>query len=365
MKKISILIAALMSFFVANAETFYVDSIEYSLAYPADSVVAVSHCYQSGDVVIPETVSYYGRTYKVNRIGYGAFLGDTYGMIHSIALPNTIKYIESHNFNDYMELTNIVIPNSVKEININCFNRCSGLRSVDLHTTSVPGDCFNHCPDLEKVTIANTVTKIWYECFSYDSALTEIVIGDACTEISRDCFKCCPAVKKITIGSSLRSVGEYSFMSVIYSSGPNPQYAQVDTVVVHGSDPSNLPLCPFDVSNAQSCGINYHTTILIVPCNTRSIYEHDYGWNQFYNVVEDCSTNTIDNITWLGDDISIFSLDGRIIMHSEKFASGIICDMEGRIVETLSNGMPSTTLSNGVYIVCVGTLPARKVVVIR
>ena len=360
MKKMFIIIAALLSMCAANAENFYVDSIEYSLAYPADSVVAVSRCLQmTGDVVIPETVPYHGRTYRVNCIKEGAFMGDYGGWLHSISLPNTLRYIEAHNFSNYRHLTNINIPNTVEVIDQYCFNNCSGLRSVDLHTIEISGESFNHCPDLEKVTIANTVTVISPDCFSYDSALTEIVIGDECRRIYWDCFKCCPAVKKITIGASLQIVDEGCFMCVANS--PNPQYAQVDTVVVHGSNPQCYPFYEY---NSSAYGIDYHTTILVVPCNTRSIYEQAYGWNQFYNIVEDCSTNSI-NAVEHGCDINVFSHDGRIVMHSENNACGVVCDIEGRVVETICDGTPSNPLPNGVYLVRVGTLPARKVVVIR
>lgn len=377
MKKILFLMVAILSMYAVYAQDrFVIDSIEYSLAYPADSVVSVYKCHQTyGDVIIPETVSYYGRTYTVNTISGYAFYGkvaneyeytDEYECkrIYSITLPNTIKNIGSSNFEYFPYLAEFTIPSSVEEIGDYSFNYCAGLRLVNLNNINhIKNNSFNHCPNLEKVTVfdgafSGLSHSIGTECFSFDSALAEIVIGDDCRELGRDNFKCCPNIKKITIGAYLDWVGLTNFTDA------NPQDVLVDTVVVHGNNPPAFPFGPDTWTGLYGDIIDYHTTILVVPCNTRSIYEQADGWNQFYNIVEDCSTNSIHAVEQ-GCDIYIFSHDGRIVMHNENNACGVVYSIEGRVVETICDGTPSNPLPNGVYLVRVGTLPARKVVVIR
>ncbi len=361
MKKVIILLVVLLSVSTAKAEYFYVDSVEYYLAYPADSIVVVHRCWQmSGDVIIPENVTYYGRAYKVNGIQSMAFYGQINPWVSTISLPNTIKYIEDNNFNDLNNLTNITIPSSVEEIGSSSFNHCAGLRSVELHVSEVGSWSFCHCQNLVSVKLSNTVTYVYSGSFSSNSILTEVVIGDACTNISGNCFQNCLGLKKITIGSSLREVGMGCFASI--QGGQNPQYAQIDTIVVHGGNP---PICPFGRDfDIEVYGIDYHTTILVVPCNTTSIYEQANGWNQFYNIVEDCSTSGVTNIDE-ESNILIYAKEGRINLQSDIDMDGVVFDMDGRQVAYIRNEQPSQPLPYGVYLVKVGTLPARKIVVIR
>lgn len=361
MKKVIIILAAVLSVCTAKAENFIVDSVEYYLAYPADSVVAVRRCWQmSGDVIIPENVTYSDRTYKVNGILSMAFYGQINPWVSTISLPNTIKYIKDDNFNNLNNLTEITIPSSVEEIGSSSFNHCAGLSSVELHVLEIGSWSFCYCQNLVSVKLSNSVTYVYSGSFSNNSSLTEVVIGDACTHISGNCFQNCLGLKKITIGSSLREVGMGCFASI--QGGQNPQYAQIDTIIVHGDNP---PTCPFGRDfGIEVYGIDYHTTILVVPCNTTSIYEQASGWNQFFNIVEDCSISGISTID-AESDVLIYAKDGRINLQSDIVMDGAVFDIDGRQVACIRNGQPSQPLPHGVYLVKVDILPARKVVVIR
>lgn len=63
----------------------------------------------SGDVVIPETVSYWGDTYTVTRIGRDAFLNNFYSnKVTSVTIPSTVTSIGKNAFNDCDKLEAIV-----------------------------------------------------------------------------------------------------------------------------------------------------------------------------------------------------------------------------------------------------------------
>ena len=95
----------------------------------------------SGNVVIPESVTYNGNTYSVTSIGYGAF-----GLCTG--------------------LTSITIPNSVTSIGNNAFYGCTGLISV---------------------TIPNSVTSIGSKAF-YDTTLESVIIGTGVLSIGSSAF---------------------------------------------------------------------------------------------------------------------------------------------------------------------------------
>lgn len=73
----------------------------------------------------------------------------------------------------------------------------------------------------------------------------------------------------------------------------------------------------------------------------------------FQNIVEDC--NGIDNVD--NTEIDIKTLNGRIILEGTTDELQIF-DMTGRIVR-------NEALQVGVYLVKVGTLPTKKLVVVR
>ena len=68
------------------------------------------------------------------------------------------------------------------------------------------------------------------------------------------------------------------------------------------------------------------------------------------------STEAIDDVN--GSNIKVYAIDGRIVVEGRENRPVWVFDMYGRVVD---NGR----LPAGVYLVKVGTLPARKVVVIR
>ena len=65
----------------------------------------------SGNVNIPESVTYSGQTYSVTSIGDGAFSGCS--SLTSIIIPNSVTSIGGYAFNGCSSLTSITIPNSV------------------------------------------------------------------------------------------------------------------------------------------------------------------------------------------------------------------------------------------------------------
>ena len=97
-KTFSFLLTMLMSMVacVASAHDFEVDGIYYNITSSTDSTVSVTfrgNYYSSysneytGSVVIPQTVTYSGKTYSVTSIGESAFEGCR-GLI-SVTIPQT------------------------------------------------------------------------------------------------------------------------------------------------------------------------------------------------------------------------------------------------------------------------------------
>ena len=138
-------------FEVKNADE---KTIYYEITSSSDLTVAVTYqgtSYSeysneySGDVTIPKSVSYGGKTYSVTTIGYAAFL-ECSGLT-SITIPNSVTSIGDYAFLYCSGLTSVTIPNSVTSIGDFAFRRCSGLTSVTIpnSVTSIGNEAFYGC----------------------------------------------------------------------------------------------------------------------------------------------------------------------------------------------------------------------------
>ena len=87
----------------------------------------------SGDVVIPETETINGETYRVRYIGSEAFFGCI--NLTSVTLPSTIVNIGYHSFADCHLLEYIELPAGMQQINSNAFSFCYELDYIFIHST--------------------------------------------------------------------------------------------------------------------------------------------------------------------------------------------------------------------------------------
>ena len=141
----SVLAMAVMMFCQsAFAYDYYVNGIYYrkvTQQLPGGGcgetyLIVVNDDYQntySGDVVIPETETINGETYRVRYIGSEAF----YGCVNltSVTLPNTIVNIGFHSFAECPLIEFIDIPAGMVQINSNAFSFCPQLDYIFIHDT--------------------------------------------------------------------------------------------------------------------------------------------------------------------------------------------------------------------------------------
>ena len=92
----------------------------FSLANGAARLSSVE-CY--GDVVIPSTYTYAGKTYNVSSILHDVFRDNT--LITSVEIPETMKTIESNAFAGCTKLRKVSIPESIETIGDEAFTGCT------------------------------------------------------------------------------------------------------------------------------------------------------------------------------------------------------------------------------------------------
>ena len=224
MKRIKSLVLAVMGLLCCmsvSAEDFEVDGIYYNITSQADKTVVVTYrgsnssSYSneySGEVKIPESVTYNGNTYSVTSIGESAFRGCS--SLTSLEIGNSVTSIGFFAFTGCSGLTSITIPNGVTSIGASAFSNCSSLTSVEIpnSVSSIGSGAFsgtawyNNQPD--GVVYAG---KVLYKYKGTMPANTSITIEDGTVSISPRAFYKCSGLTSITIPKGVTSIGASAF----------------------------------------------------------------------------------------------------------------------------------------------------------
>ena len=251
MRKFFSLLLALVATTSLWAHNFEVDGIFYDIidennvevTYKGSDYDSCRNEY-SGEVTIPETVTYNGKTYAVIRVGDDAFYYCS--SLISILIPNSVKNIGNLAFAGCASLASICIGTSVTSIGLQAFSGCSSLTSFTIPNSvkSIGNFTFDGCSSLTSVTIPNSVKSIGDQAFSGCSGLTSIVVknGNAYYDSRENCnaiietatntliagcqntlipnsvksigdraFADCSSLTSVTIPNSVKSIGDRAF----------------------------------------------------------------------------------------------------------------------------------------------------------
>lgn len=264
MKKILLLLQLLIPI-MSHAYDAQIDGIYYNLDLTSKTacVTYQNHTQYtginsdySGNIIIPESITYQNTSYKVTQIGELAFA--KCGNISSISIPNSIIYIGKAAFSGCIGLKNINLPNEITCIEEclfeNCenlssiaipdnvsiikpfaFTFCTGLKSISIpsNLSSIGEYAFQECKTLSHFTIpsslleigsgafngCNGIESVEYHCqvigswFGGKSNLKNVVIGDEVISIGRGAFGGCRSLEEIDIPENVVSIGEYAFQN--------------------------------------------------------------------------------------------------------------------------------------------------------
>lgn len=134
--------------------------------------------YPTGDLVIPETVTYDDINYNISSIGSYAFY-NCRGLT-SVTIPDGVNSISYYAFNNCSGLSSIVIPNSVTSIESHAFQQCDGLSSVTLPASlnSIEEFAFSSCNGLTSIySLASTPPAIGNAVFGQYGKLIYVPCG--------------------------------------------------------------------------------------------------------------------------------------------------------------------------------------------
>ena len=158
---------------------FKIHTNTYSLNIYENEVYIVAHpddnFFYSGDIVIPETVTYKDVEYVV--IGLDATFVDCVDLM-SVQLPSRLRFI-MRAFEGCVNLKSIEIPSSVKDMRFRAFMNCTGLTHIEMpEVTNIQLEAFSGCENLKTVKIPKVHTiddHAFLECINLESIEMPIV----------------------------------------------------------------------------------------------------------------------------------------------------------------------------------------------
>ncbi len=227
--------------------------------------------YVSGNLVIPDHVTYKSQTYTVIRIGSAAFAGCE--NLTSVVIPNTVVRIDG--YSDTHSVNN-------RQYYTGAFGVCKNLRSVTLSTTDIAPYAFARCEALEELTI-NQCYSIQGSAFDKCTSLKRIVFPEGLTRIYSMAFESCSSLQSIEFPSTLTTIEHLAFVNC----------TSLDTIVAHMTTPPDiyqeiLGQSVFYNAGADVYGLQRHDGLrdmkLFVPLESLSAYKATPVWGDCHNI---------------------------------------------------------------------------------
>ena len=307
----------------ASAYSFMADGIAYNLNSDGTTVTLYFYSYgatSSGELVIPESITFGGDTYTITAIAESAFANNS--GLTSVTIPNSVTSIGNYAFRNCTGLTSVTIGNSVTSIGNYAFYDCSGLTSIDIpdSVTEIGSDAFsgtvwnNNQPDGLvyaglvaysykgvmpagiSIVLKEGTKSISPGCFSGCSSLTSVNIPNSVTTIGNSAFYGCRDLTSVTIGNSVTKIDYSAFYDCI------------------GIERINSYLDPAKVTLGSEVfnGVPKGGTLHVLPQYLEA-YKAADQWSEFTNIKGDLTEGGNDSIIGVikGDLNGDASVDGN------------------------------------------------------
>lgn len=185
-------------------------------------------------VIIPPSVTYKGKEYKVTSISKGAFNG---GYLKYIDIPSSIKSINKNSFRgsgetrygQYPKLTiNIHDIAAWCNMSIEYYDKSEAYLSyiydlcldgklithleIPEGVTELRLGAFNNNRSIESVSFPNSLKSIGYSAFYGCSMLNKVTFPKSLKRIGDYTFAGCPEIRELTLPDSLVHIGAFAFL---------------------------------------------------------------------------------------------------------------------------------------------------------
>ena len=285
-------IAVLLCSVSASAQNFEVNGIMYYVTSEQEVQVFDETEILSGDVVIPETVTYNGITYNVTSIRTGAFQSNE--RITSLIISKNITSIGEYAFEWCNNLTSVSILGNITSIGRNMFDGCSSLVSVTIPegVTVINYGAFSDCSSLTNIVFPESLTEIGGGVFENCSKLTSIVIPQKVNLIQNGTFRGCTALKSIVVDASNKTYDSRNNCNAIIETKTN--------TLIQGCASSTIPSTVTSIGSSAFEGCSSLTALSIPNSVTEIGYSAFHGCSSMASVNIPTGVKSIHGQTFWG-----------------------------------------------------------------
>ncbi|WP_288280791.1 leucine-rich repeat domain-containing protein [uncultured Prevotella sp.] len=188
-----------------------VDGIYYNRLSSDEFEVTYGDNKYTGNIVIPETVTYRDKVFKIVQISSRAFAGCT--SLTSVSIPQSVTSFSQFCFDGCSNLSSITIPQNVTKLGEGSFKGCSKLSFISLPQgiTTIESETFYGCSSLNSIILPEGITSIQSRAFQNCSSLSSIDLPNSLTEIKTYAFYACNSLTSISLPQGLKSILRYAF----------------------------------------------------------------------------------------------------------------------------------------------------------
>lgn len=265
----------------------------------------------AGDIVVPATVTYRGKTYNVTEVSLYAF--NNCEKLTSVTFSEGIKTI-GETFDKCPMLTSVVIPVSAQKVDLEKLNNCpkitepiynakrfifmpknyTGKYEIPKGIEIINSCACKDCKDLTAIVLPNSVKTIEANAFLRCSGLTSVTLPKSLEEIRYGAFGSIPNLKNLSLPQNVTKVSGEAFtqctsLTHIYVDPKNATYCDIDgvvftkdmtTIVAYpAGKPGTHYTIPYDVTQIGKYAFNYCTnlTSITLPEGLKTIGDYAFS----------------------------------------------------------------------------------------
>ena len=291
-KKLALIVLAVVGSVGAKAVDFTVDGLRYSIT-DADGlvvkVIADDNSKYTGTVVIPETVSYKGKTYTVKSIGNYAFNQCT--DLIKVVVGSKVESVGYCAFYQCTSLKDINWSNNIRNYEGSAFSGCTALTHAELSSSleTMGGNVFEDCINITSVTINEGCAVIGSSAFQGCVKLAAVVIPNSVTSLGSSAFSGCSALKLAKVGNGVRIISNYAFSkcTALEDISIGSKVTQINYCAFYNCTALNMFTCySIEPPSLSKDAFSSYTSTVCVPALAVETYRTAEIWSNFGTHIE-------------------------------------------------------------------------------